>query len=159
MPTLSFLKILLVENNCGDFIPNHSLYILFTHCPKTNYLPHSTTTSPTTIIITITLMTGFVAAFLCSILDPRLHLSPLSGPAQPHLSPTASSAEQRSEREQAVGGAAVAGRGGRKRDTTSTKTTTVLRGSKMSACITENLGADAPMIQKIVDTSMVVWGD
>lgn len=101
-------------------------------------------------------MTAFTAAFLCSVLAFISLIQPC--PAPPVVAGIVGGVALGAGA--AIGGAAVSGRGGRKRDTTSANatSTTMLRGSKMSACMAENLGAVAPTIQKISDTSMVIGG-
>lgn len=105
-------------------------------------------------------MTGFTAAFLCSILafTSLIQLCPAPPIVAGIVGGVALGAGA------AIGGAAAAGHRGRKRDVSSgannnnTTATTLLRGSKMSACMAENLGADPPRIDKISDTSFVIGG-
>lgn len=150
IPIPSLIEIPLVDNDCIDYIPNHSLYIHFIHRPKTDCLPHSTTTPPTTIAIII--MTGFTAAFLCSILAFISLIQPC--PAPPVVAGIVGGVALGAGA--AIGGAAVAGNRGKKRDNTSNNGTTVIRGSRMSACMTEYVSEDAVTIQKISDTSMII---
>lgn len=97
-------------------------------------------------------MTGFTAAFLCSILAFISLIQPC--PAPPVVAGIVGGVALGAGA--AIGGAAAAGHRGKRRDITRGNDTTVLHGSRMSACMAEYVSEDAVTIQKISDTSMVI---